>query len=656
MAYGDSTIIGRAIKINGFPFTVVGVTAAAFRGSMAAERIDAWVPASMLGQIVPTGAWWLRDRGTRTFRVLARLKEAVSVPAARLDVETFTARMAATNGGQSAGMRGLLLPLWKSHWGIQDGLRSPLLLLLAACGLVLVIVCVNTANLLLARAVARQRELGLRLVLGAQRIRILRQLVTEASVLAMTGAGLGLLLTVWLSRSLHSLLPRFAAPALVDPHVDGSVMAFTALLAVTAALLAGIAPALHGSREAFSDALHEGRGAVGNSRVARLRGTLVIAEMSLAVVSLVVAGLFYQSFRHTRVVSAGFDSEHVGMSSVSVTLSGYDSARAENFLREVADRLRREPGTLAATYTDYVPLSLGSGSWEELRVEGYAPQLNENMKLSRAVIGPEYFETLNIPLVAGRDFRLDDDSAHTRVMIVNEAFVSHFLAGRAALGARVHGWGNWFTIVGVAKDVKNYRLTEPPTPYFYVPVRQVFRPEHGYTFLVRSAMPVEQTIRAIRQATRATDPTVPVFNAMPLSEYIAGPLQSQETATRLLALLAGIASLLAAIGLYGVISYAIAQRTKEIGVRIALGAQTSDVLRLVGVQAAALLFAGLMIGSASALAVGRVLSSMLYSVGIADATVFIGAAATMAIVAIVATSVPARRAVKVEPLVALRAD
>ena len=278
------------------------------------------------------------------------------------------------------------------------------------------------------------------------------------------------------------------------------------------------------------------------------------------------------------------------------------------------------------------------------------------MKLSRAVIGPQYFKTLDIPLIAGRDFTLDDDSAHARVMIVNEAFVSHFLRGRAALGVHVRGWGNWFTIVGVAKDVKNYRLTEPPTPYFYVPVRQVFRPEYGYTFLVRSAMPVEQTVRAIGEAVRTTDPTIPVFNAMPLGEYIAGPLQSQETAARLLALLAGVASLLAAIGLYGVISYAIAQRTKEIGVRIALGAQTSDVLRVVGAQASVLLFAGLIIGIASALAAARALSSMLYGVGVADAAVFGGAATTMALVAIVATSVPARRAIKVDPLVALRAD
>jgi predicted permease len=360
--------------------------------------------------------------------------------------------------------------------------------------------------------------------------------------------------------------------------------------------------------------------------------------------------------RHTRVVSPGFDADHVAMSAVSVTLAGYDSSRAENFLSAVAERLRREPGTSAVSYTDYVPLSLGSGSWEDLRVEGYTPEPGENMKLFRAVIGPDYFKVLDIPLLDGRDFRLDDDSAHARVMIVNDAFVRRYLSGRSPLGVRVRGWGNWFTIVGVAKDVKNYRVTEPPTPYFYVPVRQVYRPEYGYTFLARTAAPADRAVRTIGAAVRDVDPTVPVFNAMPLAEYIAGPMQGQETAARLLALLASVASLLAAIGLYGVISYAMAQRTKEIGVRVALGARSVDVLRMVAYQAAALLGAGLLLGLGAAVALAHVLSAMLFAVGAGDVLVFSGAAATMVAIALLATSVPARRATRVDPLVALRAD
>ena len=651
--HGDSTIVGRVVTINHYPFTVIGVASSSFHGSMPAERIDVWVPAAMLGQIVPTGGWWLRDRGTRTFRVLARLKDGVTTGAARAEVEAFTARMAKANGDVSKGMGGMLLPLWKSHWGIQDGLRAPLLLLLAACGLMLLVVSVNTANLLLARAIGRRRELGLRFALGAQRGRLIRLLLTEASILAVTGSALGFTATIWLTHSLRYLLPRFASSSVLDPHVDVAVLGFTVALTAAVALFAGVAPALHASREALVEGMN--RGAIGTVHASRLRGALVIAEMSLAVVSLVLAGLFYDSFRRTRAVSPGFNADHVAMSAVSVTLAGYDSARAQTLLRDVAERMRREPGTSAVSYTDHVPLSLGSGSWEDLRIEGYTPEPGENMKLYRAAIGPDYFKTLNIAL-DGRDFTLDDDSAHARVMIVNEAFVRRFLSGRAALGARVKGWGNWFTIIGVSKDVKTYRLTDSPTPYFYVPVRQVYRPEHGYTFLARSEVPPDEAVRLVGQAVRAIDPTVPVFNAMPLVDYIAGPLQGQEMAARLLALLSGVAAALAAIGLYGVVSYAMAQRTKEIGVRIALGARPGDVLRVVGVQASSLILIGLALGLGGAVGVARLVSSMLYAVGKGDVPVFAGAAATMIVVAILAVSVPARRAIRIDPLAALRAD
>jgi predicted permease len=344
------------------------------------------------------------------------------------------------------------------------------------------------------------------------------------------------------------------------------------------------------------------------------------------------------------------------MSSVSVTLAGYDSARAEGFLNEVADRIRQQPGVSTVSYADYVPLSLGSGSWEDLSVEGYTPEPGENMKLYRAAIGPDYFKVLGIPLVAGRDFTLGDDSAHARAMIVNETFVKQYLSGRATLGVRVRGWGKWFTIVGVVKDSKTFRLTETPTPYFYVPVRQVYRPEMGYTFLVRSSGAVEHVVGSIGAVVRSVDPTVPVYNAMKLATYVDAPMQSHQAATQLLGVLAVISSILAAIGLYGVISYAISQRTKEIGVRIALGAQWGDVLKVVARQAGWLLVGGLFIGFAFAAVTAKLVASMLYGVGAADVTVFAFAGGAMVLVSVAAISVPARRAMMVDPLSALRAE
>src|SRR5690349_4333074 len=269
------------------------------------------------------------------------------------------------------------------------------------------------------------------------------------------------------------------------------------------------------------------------------------------------------------------------------------------------------------------------------------------MKLYRAAIGPDYFKVLQLPLIAGREFTLADDSAHARVMIVNEAFVRHFLGGRVALGVRVHGWGHWFAIVGVVKDTKFYRLSDPPTPYFYVPVRQVYRPEQGYALVARTAGSVPQAVHAIEQAVRSLGPGVPVFNSMPLATYVEGPLQGPHAATQLLILLALIASLLAAIGLYGIVSYAVAQRAKEIGVRVALGAQQRDVLRVVAEQMGALLLAGVAMGLIASLAVARLVASMLYQVPAADAEVFTAAALIMVLVSLLATSVPARRALRI---------
>ena len=653
---GNPAVIGEVVHINRFPFTVIGVAPESFHGSMPGERIDAWVPATMLGQIVPTGGWWLRDRGTRTFRVLARLGDGVTIPAARADVEALARRLAEANADIDQGMGGALLPLWQSHWGVQDGLRTPLLVLLAACGLVLLIVCANSANLLLARASVRRRELSMRLALGAPRHRLLRQLLTEASILAVAGATLGLLGTVWLSRTLRLLVPAFASPTLLEPRVDLHVLAFTVVLAMLVTLLAGIAPALHASRDALGDTVREGGRAAGGSAATRLRRSLVVAEMALAVVALVGAGLFAQSVRHARGVQPGFETDGVAIGTLSLTLAGYDSAHAQTFLSAVVEQLRRVPGVTDASYTDYVPLSVGSGSWEELRIEGYAPERTENMKLFRAAIGPDYLRVMRIPLLQGRDFRTDDDSAHAAVMIVNESFVQRYLHGRAALGTRVHGWGRWFTIVGVARDVKHYRVTDPPTPYFYVPVRQVYRPEYGYTFVARTRGSVDELTRAIPGAVHAVDPSVAVSNAMSLGTYVQGPLQGEAAATQLLGILAAVAALLAAIGMYGVIAYAVAQRTREFGVRIALGARAVDVVRTVASEASGLLMIGVVIGLLGAAALARVMASLLFGMGAADLVVFVAAAVLMGMVSFVAIFIPARRAARVDAMVALRSE
>ena len=655
--HGDPAVIGQVVEINRFPLTIGGVAPKNFHGSLPGEDVQLWVPATMVGQIMPTVSSLLHDRGWRTFRVLARVATGHTQRAAADEVRRFGTFMSNVNGERSTGMSAMLLPIWRSHWGVQDGLRAPLMVLLGACALVLIVVCANMATLLLTRATARRRELALRMALGAPRARLLRQLLTEASILALAGAFLGLVCTFWFTRAFHLFVPQFAAPSLLDPHVDGAVVGFTIALACAVTLLAGIAPALHGSRERYDDALRDGARFSAGTHATRLRGFFVVAEMALAVIALVSAGLFYDSVARTREVAPGFTTEGVAIGSVSLTLAGYDSAYADDFLQRVAERVAREPGIRAVSYTDYVPLSLGSGSWEDLQIEGYAPAANENMKTTRAAIGPGYFHALGIPLLDGRDFRFDDDSSHTPVMIVSEAFAHHFLDGRTPLGVRVRGWGKWFTIVGVAKDVKTFRLTEPATPYFYVPIRQVYRPEYGYTFVARGpAATVDQTVRAIEHGVAAIDPSVPVYGAMPLTDYIDAPLRGPQTAARLLALLAAVSLVLAAIGLYGVVSYSVTQRAKEIGLRVAFGARKADVVRVVGGQAAVLLAFGLVIGLAGALALGRLVASLLFGVSPADLSIFAAACVTMILITIAAVLLPARRAMSVDPATVLRGD
>lgn len=652
---GDRSVIGSTILVNRAPLTVIGVAPAGFHGSLPGMDAELWVPASMLGSLDPNGAMFLQDRKTRMFRILGRLAPGVGVDQARAAVKAIAERMAVADADTNQGMSATVLPLWESHFGVHDFLRAPLAMLTAASALMLLIVCANLANLLLTHAAGRHKELGLRLALGAPRRRLVRQLLTEAAVLTAVGSALGLAVTWWLSGSLRLLLPSFAVPNLLRPQVDGSVLLFTLALAAGVTLLAGMAPALHGAREHLSEALEDGsRGSTGGAGSRRVRGTLVTGEVALALVTLVGAGLFLRSFQELRRVSPGFDPHGVAMGSVSLGSAGFDAAEADAFLRSVTRRLEGEPGVTAVSYADYVPLSVASGSWEDLEVEGYTPGPNENMKLYRSAVAPGYFQVMGMGVRQGRAFSDQDDASHTPVMIVNEAFVRHFFQGRSPLGQRVHGWGRWFTVVGVVPDAKMHRLSDPPTPYFYVPLLQVYRPEFPFTFLVRTRGRVEDAVTAIRRDVHQVNPTVPAFDVMTLDEYVAAPLGQVKVATTLLGIIAAIAFILAAIGLYGVMANAVAQRVREIGIRFAMGARRSDVAAIIARQAALLVAVGLVVGAGVAAALGRLVSSMLYGVETDDPLVYAVAAACMVLIAAVATGIPAWRAMRVNPVVALR--
>lgn len=653
----DPAVIGSPIRINRYPFTIIGVAPRGFHGSMPGSEFELWVPATMISHLDPNGGSFLKDRKTRMFRVLARLAADVTIEQARADLASAVSRLAEVHPNTNRGMTAAMLPVSLSHYGVHDRLRAPLGMLTGAGAVVLLIVCANMANLLLARAMNRRREMSLRLALGAPRARLVRQLLTESAVLTTAGSALGLLVAHWLSGSLRFFVPDLAVPTLLRPHLDARVLAFTAGLACAVTILAGIAPAWYVAREQLGDALGAGsRGMTGSARSGRLRGLLVASEMALTVVALVGAGLFMKSFFVVRAVQPGFDSRGVAIGAVSLSAAGYDGPQGDAFMRAVRERLERQPGVTAVSYTDYVPLTVGAGSWEDLRIEGYAPDPSENMKIYRAVVAPGYFDVLRVPMREGRDFTIQDDSAHAPVMIVNEEFVRRFLHGGSVIGRQVDGWGKPFTIIGVVPDIKTYRLTERPAPYFYVPMRQVYRPEFPFTFLVRTSGSVDEAVAAIRREVRALEPAVPVFNALSLGEFTAAPLYEQKTAASLLTVLASVALFLAAVGLYGVMAYSVTQRTKEIGIRVAMGAQRRDVLHLLARNAAALMLTGLAIGLTSAAVLSRVVASMLFGVTPGDTAVYAAASACIVLIGIIATVVPARRAMHVDPLVALRTD
>ena len=653
--HSDPSVVGTTVRINRFPYTIIGVAPENFHGSMPGLSFEMWSPATMFGQLSSTGDWMLRDRKTRMFRVLARLAPGVGIEQARSEVQSFAKELAQADADTNEGMSATLLPVWKSHYGIQESLLAPLSILMGACGVVLLIVCANVANLLLARTVTRHKELSIRLALGAPRSRLLRQILTESLLIAGAGALVGLVVSQWLGGSLRWLVPATALPDMLRPPVDLGVVFFAAVLAFAVAAIAGIAPAIHFARSDVNDALKEG-GRTGGSGAHshRVRGLLVSCEVALAVVALIGAGLFVKSFQLARAIQPGFDPRHVAVAQMNLSAAGYDAGQADSFRLRLQEALERQPGVTAVSYADYIPLSISAGSWEDLQIEGYVPGPNENMKIYRNLVSPGYFDLLKIPMLEGRDFNLRDDDTNQPVMIVTQAFVRRFLPHQEPVGQKIQGWGKWFTIIGVVEDSKIYRLTENPSPYFYVPIRQVYRPEMGLKFYVRTSAPVDDAVAALRREAQAIDPTVPVSGAMPLEEYIAASLFPQKIAASLLGTLSSIALLLAAIGLYGVMAYSVAQRTNEIGIRVALGAQPFDVLRMILREGLTLALPGLVVGALLAVALARVVSASLVEVSPGDPAIYVAAAVFTVFITLFAAAGPARRAAKVDPMVALR--
>lgn len=653
--HSDRLAIGSTLRINRTPFTIIGVAPEGFHGSWSGLDYELWMPITMYGQLTHTGVWMLRDRNFRNFMMFARLAPGVTLEQARGEVQALANRMALADADSNRGIGATVLPVWQSHFEPQVMLLTPITILMGASGVVLLIVCANLANLLLVRATGRLKEFSVRLALGARPARLIQQLLTETLLLAAAGSICGLMVASMLGGALRWLLPAVATPTMLQPPLDGQVVAFTASLAFLVAVLAGLAPAVHAARANLNEALKEGaRSATSAIHSQRLRGLLVVSEVALAVIALVGAGLSVRSFQRARSIDPGFAPQGVALAHFDFSTASYSAQQTDGFCRRLRERLAQQPGVTAVSYDDSPPLGFKGGNWETLEVEGYVPGLNENMKIYRDLVSPAYFDTMKIPLLEGRDFDLHDDPTSQKVMIVNQEFVRRFLAHRSVIGRKVHGWGEWFTIIGVAKNSKYHRVTESPQPYFYIPIRQIYRPEYGLTFNVRTLGSVSEAISALQRESAAIDPALTVFDAEPMTEYVAASLFGAKIAASLLSVLSGLGLLLAAVGLYSVMAYSVAQRTSEIGIRVTLGAQPRDILRLVVRQGVVFALAGLLVGSLAAAALARLVSAMLVGVSPADPLVFAVASVFTLLVALASAAIPAWCALRVDPAVALR--
>jgi putative ABC transport system permease protein len=530
---------------------------------------------------------------------------------------------------------------------------------MAVACVVLLIVCANVANLLLARVTARSKEFGVRLALGAGRARLVRQLLTESLLLALMGALAGAPLAMWMAEWLGYLVPTTGLPIAINVRMNGDIFAFTLLLCVVACVVSGMAPAWHTARTDLNESLKDcGRSSSGGRHSQRLRGLLVVSEVALALVAIVGAGLFARSFQLARQIHPGFDPSHILVSSLSLSTAGYSVPDRKQFCFRLRERLESQPGIVGVTYADYIPLGFDTGSWEELEIEGYEKGRSENMQIYRNVVAPGYFKVVDIPLLAGRDFTERDDlsKAAKPVMIVNETFVRRYFGGRYPIGRQVRGWAKWFTVVGVVKDSKYHTPNEAAQPYFYVPFQQVYRADLGVAIYVRAAGDPNQALAVLRREVRSMDPNVSVYAAMPFTEFIDASLFVPKIGALLLGVLGGVALVLAAVGLYSVVAYSITQRTHEIGIRVALGAKSSDVLGMVVRQGMALTVTGLIAGIVFAAAATRLVSGLLVNVSATDPLIFAGAALFLAVIALAASSVPALRAARIDPNVALRSQ
>src|SRR5829696_4382336 len=642
----DPNVLGRTIDVSGAPYTIIGVMPEGFSFP---DRAELWRP-------LPIDPNKL-DRGPHYLRIVGRLKPAVTLAQAQAEMSTLAARLAEQYPEKIAG-HGVKLELLRDV--VVGDIGPALFVLLGAVGFVLLIACANVANLLLARVGVRQKEIAVRTALGASRLRIVRQLFTESLMLSVVGGAAGLLIAVWGVNWLVSMSPG-TIPRVHEIAVDPRVICYTLLISVSTSLLFGLAPALQASRPDLTGALKEGgRSSAGLLRN-RLRSVLVISEVALSLVLLIGAGLMIRSFAKLNQVDPGFNPAEVLTVGVSLLPNKYpEEQRVASFYSQLLERAAATPGVESAGAISDLPFS-GSNSSDSFTIEGRPPVTKEEEPSTEyRVVTPRYFESMGIPILAGRDCAWTDTKQSPNVVLINQAFARRHFSGESPLGHRLRLQGQErdpLLIVGVVGDVRQLGLDKQPVPEAYVPFLQdplSTTYQRSMTIVARTPLDPGGVAGSLRAALTSLDKSLPVFAFKPMTEYLRDSLARRRFNLILLTAFGGVALALAAVGIYGVISYGVTQRTHEIGIRMALGAEKGDVLRLVVRQGMMMALGGVAIGLLASLALTRLMETLLFGVSVTDPVTFAVIALLLTSVALLACFVPARRATKVDPLVALR--
>ncbi len=653
---GDENIIGTTVSLNGSQFTIVGVADESYAGTFAGAFIDAWVPAHHSG--VWLGRGWQSDRAQHKFHLIGRLGNSATIDQAESEIKVIAGNLATAYPDTNRGRSIELGPGTLLHGSRRNAVSVFLAVVMVLVGLVLAIACANVASLQLTRALGRRREIAIRQAMGASRVRVMRLLISESLLIATAGGAVGLLAAFWATDLLKAFNPVPSVPLEFDLSLDYRVLGFTLAVSLISGLMLGIAPALRASRANLADVLKGEAGSTTiDARRSRLRGALVITQVATSLVLLLAAALFLQSLKAAQSIDPGFEPRGALAMDIDLEPRGFSQEQSERFYRELIERVKTSAGVSSASFADLAPLDTAT-SRRAVTIEGHEPPADAPaIQVSFNTIAPGYFETMKIARVSGRDFTERDIGSSPGVVIINQAMERRYWPDDNAVGKRFRlgdamSGGRTVEVVGVMRDVKYRTLGEEPTPHMYVPLAQEFQP--AMTLLVRTDADPGAMIGAVQRMIQSLDNNVQGFFARTLEQHVGFSLLPARLAATLVGLFGLLALTLALIGVYGAVSYAASQRTREVGIRRALGAQGPDIFKLIVGQGMKLALAGIAIGIAASLMLGGLLSSLLFGVSGTDPLTFVVVSLALAVVAMAACAVPALRAARIEPSRALR--